>query len=79
MKRDIARLRIEANGGMELRFVDYLDDDGQVYYSQAMPSHIPPESAHRIVDAMNHPEAVIVVDDWPPQEGKRIYPQIRLQ
>lgn len=77
MGRTIAKLRIEDDNRL---FVDLMHDDGQVYNSQVLPPGISQESAQRIVNAMNHPEDVIVLDDFPPQAGQsRIRRTLRLQ
>lgn len=71
MAYPIAQLRIESNAHGDRLFVDFVHD-GTVYHSQAMPAHVSRESAQRIVEAMNNPEAVVIVDDLPPQPADRV-------
>lgn len=79
MAYPIAQLRVEANEHGDMLFLDFIHSDGTVYHSQAMPAHVSRESAQRIVEAMNNPEAVVIVDDFPPQRADRIQRSIPIQ
>lgn len=79
MARLIATLRIEENPHGDLLWIDLAEDDGVVFHSSALRPGITRDSAQRMVESMNNPEAVFVVDNMPSIYGQRIQRRIRIQ